>query len=221
MTSTATGSYATWCSATPGNEEVCSEAVHTVKANAYFGGVGGAHGTAGVTATVQGNPASTLTADATETGTFCDPFTEDPDDYSACQAYYDGSAVCSVMGALDDMPTAQFTPACPTSVTLSSTTPFSLASNFPALQTGIGIVAFMQLNPASQPDGSNWNGTQLTELVSANIDNCPSNIASCRALGALTVGTGGSGYGLQWPAQTNIMWDEHVLTSERSQRVRG
>lgn len=100
LTATATGSYATWCSGTSGTEHICSEAVHTLSANAHFGGVGGAHGTAGVTSTAQGNPANTLTANATETGTECDPFTEDPDQYSACEAYYSGDAVCSVMGNL-------------------------------------------------------------------------------------------------------------------------
>ena len=100
VTTAVTGSYATWCSATSGTEELCSGAVHTISANAHFGGVGGAHGTAGVTATTQGNPVDTLTAYATEAGTECDPFTEDPDQYSACQAYYSGNAVCSVMGAV-------------------------------------------------------------------------------------------------------------------------
>lgn len=110
ITSAATGSYATWCSATPGNKEVCSEAVHTLKSHAYFGGVGGANGTSGVTLTAQGNPANTLNANATETGTYCDFVVEDPDQYSACQAYYDGSAVCSVMGALNSQPTASSPP---------------------------------------------------------------------------------------------------------------
>jgi hypothetical protein len=101
---------------------------------------------------------------------------------------------------------------CPSSITLSSTTPFSLQNNFPSLETGIGIVAFMQVNPTS----SNWNNTQVTELVETNIDTCPSNVPKCSALGPLTVGTAGNGYGLTWNAQNDIVWDEHIKTDPSS-----
>jgi hypothetical protein len=56
---------------------------HTSHATAYFGGVGGAHGTAGATATVSGSPETTLTPVATEYGIYCDPFFGDPDQATA------------------------------------------------------------------------------------------------------------------------------------------
>ncbi|MGC1371314.1 MAG: hypothetical protein WA824_04170 [Candidatus Sulfotelmatobacter sp.] len=97
VTTTVTGSYATWCSATTGTQRICASAVHTITASASFGGVGGAHGTGGVSAQVEMNPSSSADVVATETGTFCDPFFN-PDE-SDCLAYYSGNAVCSVMGA--------------------------------------------------------------------------------------------------------------------------
>ncbi|MGB7601301.1 MAG: hypothetical protein WBM24_13400 [Candidatus Sulfotelmatobacter sp.] len=74
---------------------------HTSHATAYFGGRGGAHGAAGVTGTASGSPETNLTPVATEIGTNCDPFFGDPDQNEACQAYYEGGAQCSVMGALN------------------------------------------------------------------------------------------------------------------------
>ena len=102
---------------------------------------------------------------------------------------------------------------CPTSVTLSSTEPFSLSNNFPQLQSGIGIVSFMQINPGTV----DWDGTVITEYVTTNIDTCPSNVPQCNAFaGSLVVGSAGSAFGLQWQAQENIMWDEHVKSSPTS-----
>jgi tectonin-like protein len=74
---------------------------HTQTATVYFGGVGGAHGTAGVTTKVSGYPENVLAPAATEMGTFCDPFTADPQQVAACEAYYEGNSSCSVMGPLN------------------------------------------------------------------------------------------------------------------------
>jgi hypothetical protein len=76
---------------------------HTQYATTYFGGVGGAHGTTGVTTKVSGYPETVLAPVATETGTNCDPFFGDPDQTDACEAYYEGNAACSVMGALNSL----------------------------------------------------------------------------------------------------------------------
>jgi hypothetical protein len=73
---------------------------HTSHATAYFGGQGGAHGTAGVTGTASGSPETTLTPVATETAVYCDPLFGDPSEPD-CIGYYEGSASCSVMGALN------------------------------------------------------------------------------------------------------------------------
>jgi hypothetical protein len=76
---------------------------HTQTATAHFGGVGGAHGTAGVTTKASGYPENVLAPVATETGTNCDPFFGDPDQTAACFAYYDGNSSCSVMGPLNSL----------------------------------------------------------------------------------------------------------------------
>ena len=110
---------------------------------------------------------------------------------------------------------AQRVPGCPTSVTLSSITPFSLPLNFPTWQTGIGILSFMQINPAT----TNFDGTQLTEYVSTNINSCQNApISTCNVFGnSLTIGTkGGPRWGLSWNAQHDIMWDEHSNTAPTS-----
>jgi len=101
-------------------------------------------------------------------------------------------------------------PACPTSVTKSSTTTLSLASQFPGLKTGIGIVASMQTNPTN----INWNNTQITEAVSQSSNSCPSSFGSlCSGSDTFTVGTGGSTFGQNFAATQNIFYDQHVTTS--------
>jgi hypothetical protein len=75
---------------------------HTQTATAYFGGLGGAHGTAGVTVSASGYPENVLAPVATETGTNCDPIFGDPNS-PGCLAYYDGNASCSVMGPLNSL----------------------------------------------------------------------------------------------------------------------
>jgi hypothetical protein len=100
-------------------------------------------------------------------------------------------------------------PACPTTVTLSGTTTLSLASQFPGLKTGIGIVASMQTNPTN----INWNGTAIVEALTQSSNNCPSSFgAFCTGSDTFTVGQGGSTFGQNFAATQNIFYDQHVTT---------
>ena len=72
---------------------------HTVYATAYFGGQGGAHGTAGVTGQAQGYPQNLLDAEAVETGANCDLIFGNPNQ-AECFGSTTGRAICSVMGML-------------------------------------------------------------------------------------------------------------------------
>jgi len=97
ITTTGTGSYANFplCQHPPG----CSGYTHTMTVNSKFGGLGGAHGTAGATNTYSAGAAANFNLAVTELGSFCDPFFGDPSDPS-CGITWDGSASCSAMGAL-------------------------------------------------------------------------------------------------------------------------
>ena len=107
---------------------------------------------------------------------------------------------------------------CPASVTLSTTTQLSLEDNFPQFETGLGILTAMQVNPATKSDGTNWNGTQITEDVNVNnIDTCPASVQACHGRDTFTVGTGGgTTFGQPFSAQDNIFWDEHVRAASTS-----
>lgn len=101
-------------------------------------------------------------------------------------------------------------PACPTTVTLSGTTTLSLASQFPGLKTGIGIVASMQTNPTN----INWNGTAIVEALTQSSNNCPASFGSqCTGSSTFTVGQGGSTFGQNFAATQNIFYDQHASTS--------
>ena len=102
---------------------------------------------------------------------------------------------------------------CPTSVTLSTSTPISLSSQFPTLKTGIGIIAAMQVNPIS----SNWNGTQVSESISQVSNTCPSSFgALCSGSDTFTVGAGATAFGGSLPATQNIFYDQHNTVSSTS-----
>jgi hypothetical protein len=101
-------------------------------------------------------------------------------------------------------------PACPTSVTLSGTTTLSLASQFPTLKTGIGIVASMQTNPGN----INWNGIAIVEAVTESSNNCPSSFGSlCSGSDTFTVGQSTSDSGQNFAATQNIFYDHHSTIS--------
>jgi hypothetical protein len=113
--------------------------------------------------------------------------------------------------------------ACPTSVTLNSITPLSLQNSstqsFPTWESGVGILTAMQVSPATRSDGSNWNGTVITEnVVLDNINTCPSNIPVNNVSGGtFTVGGGqGTHYGVAAPATNDVYWDWHVRGSTTS-----
>jgi hypothetical protein len=72
---------------------------HTVSANAFFGGVGGAHGPAGVTAQSSGYPLNYIGAVAFEPASQCDFLFGNLDD-PPCQPHQNSVASCSMMGYL-------------------------------------------------------------------------------------------------------------------------
>jgi hypothetical protein len=123
---------------------------------------------------------------------------------------------CDICSADEFFASTQVTvpprPACPTSVTLSGTTTLSLASQFPTLKTGIGIVASMQTNPTN----INWNNVQITESVTAASNDCPASFGACAASDTFTVGTGGSTFGQTFTGTTNIFYDQHTSTGSVS-----
>jgi hypothetical protein len=53
--------------------------------------------------------------------------------------------------------------------------PIALETSFPALKTGVGIVATMQVTPPQNPAGKNWNGTPITEAFIDTFSTCPSS----------------------------------------------
>lgn len=107
--------------------------------------------------------------------------------------------------------------ACPSSVALASSTTISLASQFPGLKTGVGIVASMQVSPATQPNGHSWNGTLIAESLVTATNTCAQwGVASCSAGAPFTVGTGGIAFGQVFAPTTNVFYDQHVATSSTS-----
>jgi len=66
---------------------------NTVSATAKFGGVGGAHGTAGVTAQQTAPPATYINIQATEEATFCDVFYIEDGYSQECEAIGNGTAL--------------------------------------------------------------------------------------------------------------------------------
>ncbi|HXC42330.1 MAG TPA: tectonin domain-containing protein [Candidatus Dormibacteraeota bacterium] len=73
---------------------------NTVSATAKFGGVGGAHGTAGVTAQQTAPPATYINIQATEEATFCDVFYIEDGYSQECEAIGNGTALDGVGGRL-------------------------------------------------------------------------------------------------------------------------
>lgn len=69
--------------------------------------------------------------------------------------------------------TTTVTPACPSTVTVSTIINPSLpSSRFPSALTGIGILSRMLVSPSV----TNYAGTQLVEAVTPTFNSCPSNI---------------------------------------------
>jgi hypothetical protein len=99
--------------------------------------------------------------------------------------------------------------ACPTSVSLVSTSPIALSSVFPAYKTGVGIDASMNVNGS----GSNYNGIQISEVVSTTSNSCGSAAPSiCGYPGTpFTVGTSATAFnGAPLAAAQNTFWDQHI-----------
>lgn len=112
---------------------------------------------------------------------------------------------------------------CPTSITLSGTTPLSLvnasSNSFPYLKTGVGVLTAMQVHPPTQADGTTWDGTVITETVYLNnINTCPSSVQVNNVSGGiLTVGQGGgTTFGVPVPPTSDVFWDEHARASTSS-----
>lgn len=109
-------------------------------------------------------------------------------------------------------------PACPTSLSLSSTTQESLSRVFPTEKTGLGVTVAIQAGPALQ--GGYWDGSKITEsLVQSTPYSCPSSWGNlCAGSSTFTVGEGPVQTidGQILPAQHNIFYDEHVVESTTS-----
>lgn len=80
---------------------------NTVSATAKFGGVGGAHGTAGVTAKQTAPPSTYINIQATEEATFCDVFYIEDGYTQECEAIGNGTALDGTgrgLGSFSDFP---------------------------------------------------------------------------------------------------------------------
>ena len=116
---------------------------------------------------------------------------------------------CSGGGEVDVVPS------CPTGITISQSTSIIpiLASYVPTYLTGMGLIADMRV----QPSTSNFDGSIITEAVSAFSNTCPANIPSlqssslCAGTSAFTVGMAGGtvGAGFSVPDIHNQFWDDH------------
>ncbi|MGO9420588.1 hypothetical protein [Roseiarcus sp.] len=113
-------------------------------------------------------------------------------------------------------------PSCPSSVAISSVTPYNLSSypqDVPTLSTGIGAVATMTVGPAS----GTFNGTLLSESLSTLSNSCPTSKGwpwptPCTGkTPTFAVGLPGQpgDYGFQFgsplPALNNTFYDGHFL----------
>lgn len=75
---------------------------------------------------------------------------------------------------------------CPTSVTLRNPTDIELDPWVSWFKTGLGTIAAMQVNPATNSsNGKNWNGTAITEQVQviAGTNSCPGVVPVCGTAG--------------------------------------
>ncbi|MGD0214915.1 MAG: IPT/TIG domain-containing protein [Terriglobales bacterium] len=107
--------------------------------------------------------------------------------------------------------------ACPDSVTISSTTNYSLKDYFPQFKTGMGIVTAMQVNPPTNKIGGNWDLTPITESFTGRVTTCPSIIPlakTCSPGSPFIVGKyGETEFGAKFEAEHNIFYDEHLVTN--------
>jgi hypothetical protein len=101
-------------------------------------------------------------------------------------------------------------PTCPSEIVVESSNQISLSSQFASgLRTGVGRVVAMQTRPTS----TNWNGTLIVEAVSNASSSCPASFGDqCAGSDTFTVGDGGVAFGQNFPARTNIFYDQHVTT---------
>ena len=79
--------------------------------------------------------------------------------------------------------------ACPTSITVSSTTQLPLTNIFPGQKTGVGALVAMAVGPS----GTNWDGnSNISESLRLTSSNCPASFGDlCAGSSTFTVGQGG------------------------------
>ncbi len=99
-------------------------------------------------------------------------------------------------------------PPCPTTISISNILTLDLNKVFPTDQTGIGIVAAMQVG------GSNgkYNEVPIQETISQTSNTCPASFGNvCGAAGTFFVGHGASTDGgiFTFPKMDNIFYDKH------------
>jgi hypothetical protein len=104
---------------------------------------------------------------------------------------------------------------CPETITISSTTQLPLENAFPALETGVGILATMQVAPGD------LNYTEVTESVTnGTTPSCPAVIPQCSGNAVFTVGpstiAASTPMGPQLPAQLIIsFWINTLLRARK------
>lgn len=101
--------------------------------------------------------------------------------------------------------------ACPTTVSINNSLSqnLDLSKVFPTLQTGIGLVAAMQVGPAGNGP---YDGVSIQEAISQSSNTCPQSFgAVCGSpTGSFIVGKGASTLGVfSFPSTTNIFYDKH------------
>lgn len=136
--------------------------------------------------------------------------TINPDSFSENVTFCDA---CSG-GAVPVRPVTMTVPSCPTSITISNRTNIPLENIFPNAKTGVGLVASMQVGPASSGP---FNGVSIVESVSTSgvlQQTCPGPVFpnQCSGSDTFIVGQGGSAFGVPFPSTTNIFYDFHTST---------
>lgn len=112
---------------------------------------------------------------------------------------------------------------CPSSNDLSSLTALSLTLLFPGIETGIGAVASIGVDPISK----DWNYAQITESLVTSSNSCPASWGNlCAGSATFTVGEGGQAevpvngvetlVGPVFPGTEDIFYDQHTITSAGS-----
>ena len=99
---------------------------------------------------------------------------------------------------------------CPTTMSVSYAQPFPLPSGnitVPPNFSGIGIVAFMDVGPATQ----NFFNVQMKETISRTGGTCNTSIPLCNGGSTFYVGYGETQWGTTFPEVPNQFYDNHGI----------